>query len=790
MNILKSFALSILLLLLPLQTSPAKINEAAPVPMIWNVPQTHRNVINRGDFIERIRLHLASTHKNQVGAFYLSGPTGIGKTYIAKTYANTYRNNYDIVYFFNSKVNSIEQLKKFNFELSHLDKELLSKDLLWNNDCELDKVIYYSKEFLRTTKLRWLIIFDNIDEENIAAEFIPDHTLSPAGHIIFTSLAHRIEHNAIPAPLPHLEASLNFLTEELHGRKDNKEGMLHLAKALKNYPIALSQGSAYLKKNTTISIEEYLKILSIEEDQNPLKVSEKAVLASVNDIEKLNPKAKKLLNMISTMHSKNIPVSLLKNWFLNQQGGSYSDFANAIDSAISYSLITPTKNNSDFFETHDFIQETIYNSLTDKEKVELNKSLISSLRAEFMKESKDIINPIFSDIMDHAKAAYERGMNEKNVSDEFLSLLIDILEHNNTYKRDFSSNYSYIMQISPLFKSKQVKNRKIKSRFYITAARFFWRLGKMNECEKYLIDAENTTLLTEVEEVNRLKIYQSDLQIEKSDLKLAKKYLDELEKYSSQHGYAKKAGSSAHYYLMVLHNMSLADYYNLKGDFETALYHINFGIQKATDYYKAKTGVEPPLSVMAPLYNTRNFSLVMKNDPSISPNEMSKLAKQMEKTFNSSEHRFVSVAKILHANTIMKEHPEKAIKELLSSLENLNQWFQGTKINKDQILAHFLLGNLYTDLDNHDNAILHLTTALDISKTIFKDFKNTYVHKTLDGLVMAYLKKDALYEAQNIYNMHKEIFSETDPRTKSVYEKILKRYHTMEQLWVALALKK
>jgi hypothetical protein len=55
------------------------------------------------------------------------------------------------------------------------------------------------------------------------------------------------------------------------------------------------------------------------------------------------------------------------------------------------------------------------------------------------------------------------------------------------------------------------------------------------------------------------------------------------------------------------------------------------------------------------------------------------------------------------------------------------------------------------------------------------------VHETLDALVAAYLKKDALLEAQNTYNIHKNIFSESHPRTKGVYEKILNYYHLKEQ---------
>jgi hypothetical protein len=780
MNTAKRFVLSVFLLIIPFQILQANPKEVSTLPVIWNVPQTSKNVISRGDFINKMRLTFSNTPKNQTGTFYLSGPTGIGKTYIAKTYANNYRKNYDIVYIFNGKATIIEQLKKFNYELNQLEKKLLVKNLEWNNS-EPDKIIHYSKEFLRTTKLKWLIVFDNIDKDSNISEFIPEHTLSSAGHIIFTSQAHQVEQNAIPAPLPSIEASRAFLTKEFQDRNDKKENILLLARELKNYPIALSQAAAYLKKNTTISIDEYLKILSVEEDQNPLKVSEKAVLTSVNDIQKADQKSKKLINMISCMHSKNIPGSLLKNWFINQEKGSYQDFTTAIDLAISYSLITPTRANSDFFETHDFIQETIYNTLTSSERIELNKSLISSIRTEFMKESKDIINPIFSEIIDHAKAAYERGRNEENISDEFLSLLIDILEHNNTYKRDFAANYAYIMQIAPIFKSSQIRNVEIKSRFYVTAARFFWRLGKMKECENYLAEADKTISSSNIEEYNRLKIYQSDLQIELSNLDKAKNYLDELERYSTKNGYAKKPGSSAHYYLMVLHHMSLADFFNLSGDFDKALYHINFGIQKATDYYKAKTGAEAPLSVMAPLYNTRNFSLIMKNDPSVSSKDMLELAKQMAKTFNSNEHRFVSLAKILHSKTIMPEHPVEAMDVLQTSVKDLDQWFQGANINKDQVLAHLLLGNLYSKTNDLDKSINHLTNALDISKTIFKDLRNTYVHETMDGLVAAYLKKDSVFEAQNIYNMHKEIFTESDPRTKSVYDKILAHYHVKEK---------
>ncbi len=754
------------------------------IPLIWNLSQESKNIIDRGDFIDNIKKTLSETPQNQIGKFYLSGPSGIGKTYIARTYANNYRNQYDVVYFFNSNMSIIEQLKKFNFELTQIANN--SENPTFNGinleNEEPEKILYYAREFFRTSKLKWLVIFDNINTDFNLEALIPDHTKSEMGHIIFTSQAHNIEEHAIPAPLPTEASSLNFLIKELSLRNDKKESIALLAKTLKNYPIALHQASSYLRKNTTITINEYLALLSIEENLNPLKISEKAILASVKNIQNTNPMAKQLLNMISCMHSKNIPGSLLKHWFINQQIGSYHDFTQAIDLAINYSLITPKNLNSDFFETHDFIQDTIYKSLTNEETTQLNKSLITALRAEFMQESKSIINPSFSEIIDHAKAAYERGMKENNTSDEFLSLLIDIFEHNNTYKRDFTSSSGYITQITPIFNAEYVKNREIKSRFYLTAARFYWRLGKMEQCGKYLANAEKVTLPTDIEEYNRLKIYQSDLNIEISNLKLMDKYLAELEKHSAKNGYAKKQGSSAYYYLMVLHHMTLADSFNLCGNFDAALRNIDLGIQKATDYYKTKTGAEPPLSVMAPLYNTRNFSLVMKtNSNSQDKDAMLNLVEKMEKTFNSKQHRFVNVAKILHSRTIINESPNNAIEQLLYSLQNLELWFQGTEVNKDQVLAHLSLGNAYLKINQLDKSLYHLNTALSISKKIFKDMRNTYVHETLDGLVIGYLKQGAVFEAQNIYNLHKEIFQGSASKSTGLYNRIMEHYNTQEK---------
>lgn len=775
------FAVFLYFVVSPVQTIEASERNHKTVPIIWNLPSISKNEIDRGGYISKIRAALIKANKNEVGTFYLSGATGIGKTFISQTYANKYRGNYDIVYFFNGKMNLIEQLKKFNFELNFLKKDPSIKSLVWENSEDAEKIAYYTREFLRTTKLRWLIIVDNIDAENETKGFIPDHVQTESGHVIVTSQVHQADNDANVVPLPNDEASIHFLAKELNARKESKDKMMKLTKILKNYPIALNHAASYLKKNTSITIEDYIKLLNTEENLNPLKISEKAVLASVDNIQKINTHSRKLLNIVSCMHSKNIPGALLKNWFLNYLNVSHHDFTHAIELATSYSLITPVKNNSDFYETHDFIQETIYKTLSDSEKVELNKSLVSAIRSEFMKESKDIINPIFSEIIDHAKTAYERGLNENRISDEFLSLLIDIIEHNNTFRRDFSSSYSYIVQISPIFKSNKIKNREIKSRFYLTAARFFWRLGKTRECEQYLVEAEKHTEPQDIEEYNRLKIYQADLQTEISNLEKAEESLNELENHALKYGYAKKEGSSAYYYLMVLHHMAKADYLNLKGDFQEALSHINLGIQKATHYYKNKTNAEPPLSVMAPLYNTRNFSLIMLNDQSFSSDKMLELITQMKNTFKSDQHRFVIVANILLSMMIESHNPNTAQHLLQSSLEDLNQWFQGNNVNKDQILAHIVLGNHYSNRNELDKAISHLTTSLELSKAIFKDLRNMYVHETLNGLTKAYLKKKELYEAQTIYNLHKEIFSENDSRTKKLFDRILNHYSMEEK---------
>jgi tetratricopeptide (TPR) repeat protein len=227
--------------------------------------------------------------------------------------------------------------------------------------------------------------------------------------------------------------------------------------------------------------------------------------------------------------------------------------------------------------------------------------------------------------------------------------------------------------------------------------------------------------------------------------------------------------------------MSLTDYFNLNCDFEKALKNINFVIENVNNYYSKKTKKPSPLSIMAPIYNAKNFSITMINNNSIPLSEIKTYTSDLEKSLNSKEHRFVNFSRIILGRNLTKTNPIAGIYELQNAIMNLEKWFKGSSVNKEQAFAHSSIGLIYIEINEIDKAIEHFKESISISKQIFTNLSNSYVNEAFSGLVSCYLKKGMVYEAQEAYNTHKKIFIDNQKSSITLFKKIIEHYNQMEK---------
>jgi len=92
--------------------------QTAQIPTIWNVPAENPNFVGRQTFLNTIGNSFKTT---PFKVTVLAGPSGFGKSQIAKKYAHLNYSNYDIVWWFKGNQYIAPQFENF---ASALETEL------------------------------------------------------------------------------------------------------------------------------------------------------------------------------------------------------------------------------------------------------------------------------------------------------------------------------------------------------------------------------------------------------------------------------------------------------------------------------------------------------------------------------------------------------------------------------------------------------------------------------------------------------------------------------------------
>ncbi len=190
----------------------------------------------------------------------LSGLGGIGKTQTVLEYAHRYKDEYDAVLWVPADTREalVGKLAEFAALLglpNHTDPNQLrqAKDV---------------KQWLETQKkLTWLVIFDNVDDLAMVAEFLPT---TGRGAILLTTRAHAVGNHLKKIELEKL--SLKESVEFLLGRMGKKgyaglnafteterPAAEHLCTLMDGLPLALDQAAAYIEEHRC-TLAEYVSL--------------------------------------------------------------------------------------------------------------------------------------------------------------------------------------------------------------------------------------------------------------------------------------------------------------------------------------------------------------------------------------------------------------------------------------------------------------------------------------------------------------------------------------------------
>ncbi len=217
--------------------------------LIWSqeLDVVTKEFAGRKDELDKLKTKL----KNKQHCVII-GMSGIGKSRLAKEYAKTNRNDYKIIWFFNSELD-------LHTQFSNLLNKLIRKKLyIRSQNNEAKNLVEEIQDFFTTVEHNWLLIFDNFNEEQVK-NFLVRGQNAKYAHIIITSI------NQAWTGLEKLEisilddnASVKLMQAIIGNKKTaSSDNLKYLANTLLgNLPLALVQAASFIEQSGK-SIESY-----------------------------------------------------------------------------------------------------------------------------------------------------------------------------------------------------------------------------------------------------------------------------------------------------------------------------------------------------------------------------------------------------------------------------------------------------------------------------------------------------------------------------------------------------
>ena len=184
----------------PEETGQAAHVVAALPPFRTEPPPRNKDFVGRSDDLSKLHRVLSPPGSICV----LSGTAGMGKTSTAIEYTYRYEGAYSHIFWITAE-SSISCADSYSLIATHL---VVAEDDI---GYEQARLITLGREFLEQTRMRWLIVFDNVSIWSDILEYLPTDPLKTCGSILITA---RVSDLNFLAPLKCQFMELEALTVE------------------------------------------------------------------------------------------------------------------------------------------------------------------------------------------------------------------------------------------------------------------------------------------------------------------------------------------------------------------------------------------------------------------------------------------------------------------------------------------------------------------------------------------------------------------------------------------------
>lgn len=754
-------------------------------PLIWNLQHPNEFFIGRDVQLTQIGQSLA---KDKSETVIIVGSSGIGKTQLAKRYAESNRYDYDIVWWIDSEKNLDSQFKQLATSWNHTNT---SKDKQVDLYAPAGEIVKQLNDYLRVTNLNWLLIFDNAHDKNQISDYIPvRYNANSRKHVIITSKNALTWNDAMTINKFTRQESIEAFNKITGERSDSKDAE-EIAEILQDYPLAIIQAASYLKSHPGIGILEYKNLFLTKRqklwDEESKHAGKDEAFANyqftvsttlsltINKLKQESLEGFELLVFCSLLDSKNIPEKFIRKYAKDILNLDELTYQNAIAAIIKYSLINASsvKNskikdinineNDNLYTIHELTKLTLQDLLEQREKsIFVTKGL--SILANSLSIKMDDFIPFLSlnpHYLSHMETLADNALKNSILNNDLLTIKQRLLEYNLPGKRDYNAAQKLINEITELMDKGARPARWLEVRFYVMkSAILAWQY------------ADHTNSLKEV--LHALSLFDDSTKNDEERLmtynRLAQLYNlmgtnDEALKYA-------KLGETLVNSNKDVGNQdalfqTLARIYTDKGEFETALKYSNISTEKLLDYdHKTLPGDMP-------IYITNYYILLKMKRNEEAYTGLKKLYQNLNSIFGNKNHPYRSAIEIYYAYAaFLATKQAESYKQSLSNSINTLADLLGADSNKNKSFAigHRFLGQIYEMEEDYMNAETEYTTALQIHQNNYQsksvatdDFSDLYTR-----LAVTNAKLGNQHAAQRYLDLHRADFGHEHPRTVEI----------------------
>ncbi|MEV5210217.1 FxSxx-COOH system tetratricopeptide repeat protein [Micromonospora sp. NPDC053740] len=284
-------------------------SEAGPrlpgsLPPVWNLARRNPAFTGRDAMLVTLREKLQAGQHAVVQA--LQGMGGVGKTQLAIEYAHRFAGEYELVWWIAS-----EQPELIGEQFAALAAECG----IAPPGTDTPTAVHKLRGHLRQS-LRWLIIFDNVEDRNAITDWLPDGS----GHVVVTSRSPVWAGVAQPVGVDVFARSESVALLRTHLPHVGEAEADQLAEALGDLPLAVAQ-AADLLAETGMPVPDYLRALDehaadLLGDRPPIGYPVPlgaAVRVATERLAREDPAAGQLLTLCAFLAPEPVPLHLFRH---------------------------------------------------------------------------------------------------------------------------------------------------------------------------------------------------------------------------------------------------------------------------------------------------------------------------------------------------------------------------------------------------------------------------------------------------------------------------------------------